>query len=635
MKENIENLAPVTPRERQAEATVALVGTPNSGKTTLFNALTGLRQKTGNYPGVTVERKSGLVTEGFATVELLDLPGLYSLAALNPEETVTADVLDGLGHYEKRPDAVLVVVDGSALDRSLGLLASVLAEGLPTAVVVTMVDEIKARGGRLDIDALQRELGVPVVGVVGHRGVGMDRVRGTLLGHRTWPVAKDFPEMEEPAARFAWAKELLERCLHEPVQPHALSRRIDRWVLHPVSGPLIFLGVMATLFQAIFSWAGPAMDLIDAGIGAVAGAVEGALPPGLLTDLIAHGVIEGVGAVVVFLPQILILFFFINLLEDVGYMARAAFLMDRIMGWVGLQGRSFVALLSSNACAIPGVMATRSIPSPQDRLATILVAPFMTCSARLPVYTLLIAAFVPKRPLVGPLDTQGGALLALYVIGAFTALGAAWVWRHTALKGDILPFYMELPPYRFPTWRNVLLQMWDRASIFMKRAGRIILPAAVILWVTLSFPRLEVPAGTPARTAASLQLENSFAGRFGRAVEPVFAPLGFDWKVDVAVFASLAAREVVVSTLAQIYAVEGGEEDAGGVVDAFRRNLEPAAAFALLAFFLFALQCLSTLAVIARETNGWKWPAVAFGYMFVLAYAAGWAAHHAAKAFGV
>ncbi|MBI4424464.1 MAG: ferrous iron transporter B [Elusimicrobia bacterium] len=628
------------PAAAETEPAVALVGTPNCGKTTLFNALTGMRQKVGNYPGVTVEKKEGWFARGDQALRLVDLPGLYGLEAHTPEETVAEDLLRGRGRFDRPPAALLVVLDGSALERSLALLRSVLDLGLPVAAILTMADEIKARGGRLDIGALSRDLGLPVVAVVGHRGVGLEEARALLASWRSWPLPKTESKELSPAERYAWAGGALERSLGSALRADTLTARLDRWVLHPVAGPLIFLGVMTAFFQAIFSGAQPAMDALDALVGLLGDAAQRALPPGLLQGFVVHGVIQGVGSVVAFLPQIAILFFFLFLLEDIGYLARAAFLMDRVMGWAGLQGRCFVALLSSYACAVPGIMATRGIPSPQDRLATMLVAPFMTCSARLPVYALLIGAFVPDRPVLGVLRAPGLALLALYVLGSLSAFAAAWLLRRSLLSGDITPFYIELPPYRFPTWRSVAVAMLDRARIFLRRAGTVILGVSVLTWVLLNVPRLPEGQAGAAGTRADLQMRHSLAGRIGAALEPVFAPLGFDWRINVALLGSFVAREVAVSTLAQIYAADENDGSLRAILregrDAEGRPLMPLpAALALVAFFVYALQCVSTLAVLRRETNGWKWPAFAFGAMFVCAWSAGALTRLAALSLGL
>lgn len=625
---------------RNGVRTAALVGSPNSGKTTLFNALTGMRQKVANYPGVTVEEKSGHLASEHARVRLLDLPGLYGFSALSPDEAIAHGILSGNYEHEPRPDAVLFVLDGSSPHRSLGLLGAVLREELPTAVVVTMYDEIAARGGRLDAAKLSRALGVPVFPVVGHRGVGIEELKAGVADAARWPVPRTEHSLKTAADRAQWAEAALSASYTSPNREDRMSRTIDRVVLHPVAGPLVFLAVMACLFQAIFSWAVPAMDALSGACSLLGNWIESAAPAGIARDLVVHGVIEGVGGVLVFLPQIMILFFLIHLLEAIGYMARAAFLADRLMGWIGLQGRSFVALLSCHACAVPGIMATRAIPSQSDRLKTMLVAPFMTCSARIPVYTLLIAAFVPNRTVWGPFGLQGLVLLGLYLAGALTAFLSALLLSKTAIRGSLLPFYIELPPYRWPTLKNVILAMWTRAKIFISKAGRVILPLSILLWGLLSFPAPPRDASLPETVAQSRRIQGSLAGRLGRALEPVFAPAGFDWRINIGIVASLGAREVVVSTLAQIYGIEAEDGDDATLVDTLRSARDPETgkalmsfptALSLMAFFVFALQCISTLAIMRRETNTWRWPALAFGYMFVLAYGAAVAVYQVAS----
>ena len=618
---------------------LGLVGSPNGGKTTIFNALTGLRAKVGNYAGVTVERREGETTLAGRRVVVIDLPGTYSLNPIGPDEAVVLRVLSGEIAGVAPPDALVIVADACTLERSLLLVAQVLRLGLPSCLVLTMIDELVARGGTLDIERLERCLGIPVVGVVGHRGVGVDSLR-RLLGR---PEGWSRPVLLPPSSaqeRAAWAASVLDSVLHERPGRSRITHAIDRIVLHPVAGTLIFAVMMVLFFQLIFAWAQPAMDVLDHAMGAVAQALAAWLPAGLLADFLTQGVIGGVGAVLVFLPQILLLFSLLYLLDDLGYMARAAFVIDRVMGRIGLEGRCFVSLLSSYACAVPGIMATRTIPSPRNRLATILVAPLMTCSARLPVYALLIGAFVPNRSVLGPIGLQGLVLLGLYFVGGFSALCVAAILKKTILAGEGLPFFMELPPYRLPTLRLWLTQVWGSARAFLRRAGTIILSVSVLLWVCLNFPRTEAPPHLKPEAAGRYRIEHSIAGRVGHAIQPAIAPLGFDWKIGVGLVASLAAREVIVSTMAQIYAAS---DESDSLRDAIvsdvdpatgQRLFTPATVASLLVFFVFALQCTSTLAVMRRETNSWRWPAFAFGYLLALAYGASFATHKIVTALG-
>jgi ferrous iron transport protein B len=610
---------------------LGLIGSPNSGKTTLFNALTGLRAKVGNYPGVTVEHREGETLAGGRRVRIVDLPGTYGLRPVSADEAVVLRSLAGELPGIPAPDALVVVADACALERTLLLVAEVLALGRPTCLVLTMIDELAARGGRLDRERLEAALGIPVVPVIGHRGVGLDALRERLGAPEGWgrpPV----PPPQAIEARAGWVDSVVAHVLSQPPGRHALTEAIDRVVLHPVSGTLLFAAVMILFFQAIFAWAAPAMDFIDVSVAEFGDALASRLPEGLLRDFLVDGVVAGVGSVVIFLPQIMLLFALLSTLENFGYMARAAFLIDRVMGRIGLEGRSFVALLSSYACAVPGIMATRSVPSAKDRLVTILVSPLMTCSARLPVYTLLIAAFVPATR-VGPLGLQGLVLLGLYLLGSLSALAVAAVLKRTVVGPGSLPFYMELPPYRVPTARLVLWQVWDRAWAFLRRAGTIILLVSMILWGLLTFPRVAPPQGLPGSETARFALEHSMAGRLGHAIEPAIAPLGFDWKIGVGLVASLAAREVIVATLAQIYAAT---DEGASLREAIREDVDPrtgekvfspATVASLLVFFVFALQCMSTLAIMRRETASWRWPAFAFGYLLVLAWGASFATY--------
>jgi ferrous iron transport protein B len=614
---------------------LGLIGAPNSGKTTLFNALTGLRAKVANYPGVTVERREAQISLGARAAVVIDLPGTYSLEPLSPDEAVVLRVLDG--ELAVAPDALVVVADACSLERSLPFVAQVLLRGRPTCLVLTMIDELAARGGTIDLARLERALGIPVLGVIGHRGRGLGALV-RLLGHpEAWsrPV---LPPPSDPIERSHWADSVFASVAGARPGIHRLTEAIDRVVLHPVAGSLLFAAVMVTFFQLIFAWATPAMDAIDAGIVAGAGWLHAILPAGLLVDFLADGLVHGVGAVVAFLPQIALLFGLLYLLEDVGYMARAAFVVDRLMGRVGLEGRAFVALLSSYACAVPGIMATRTIPSPRDRLVTILVAPLMTCSARLPVYALLIGAFVPAVQVWGPLGLQGLVLLALYLLGSVSAFVMAALFERTLLPSSALPFYLELPSYRMPTAKLWLSQVWKSAWAFVRRAGTIILTVSVVLWVLLHFPRSEPPPGATPAQAARHTLEHSIAGSAGHAIEPVITPLGFDWKIGVGLLASLAAREVIVATLAQIYASSDADTSLRAAIRADvdprtgRPVFDPPTVAALLVFFVFALQCLSTLAIMARETSSWRWPAFAFSYLLAIAYGASFLTHRLVSA---
>ncbi len=616
---------------------LGLIGSPNSGKTTLFNALTGLRARVGNYPGVTVERREGDLELDGRRVVVIDLPGTYSLDPLSPDEAVVGRVLDG--ELAERPDALLVVADACSLERSLLVLAQVLRRGTPTLLVLTMTDELHARGGELDLPRLERALGIPVRGVVGHRGLGLGALRELLARPESWSRPHLLPP-SSAADRAGWADSILANVVSRRPGAHRVTEALDRVVLHPLAGTLLFAAVMLMFFQLIFVVAQPAMDGIDAAVGWGAASLRAALPPGLLTDFLTDGLIAGVGAVIIFLPQIVLLFTLLYLLEDVGYMARAAFVIDRVMGRVGLEGRCFVSLLSSYACAVPGIMATRSIASPRNRLVTILVAPLMTCSARLPVYALLIGAFVPASTVLGPLGLQGLTLLGLYLMGAIAALLVAALLKRTLLRGGEMPFYMEIPPYRLPPLSLVASQVWGSAGAFLRRAGTIIVAVSIVLWFLLSFPRSEAPAGASPNEARRLALEQSYAGRAGHAIEPLIRPLGFDWKIGVGLLSSLAAREVIVATLAQIYAASEEQTSLRAAVRADvdprtgRPVFTPATVASLLVFFVFALQCMSTLAIMRRETNTWRWPAFAFGYLLVLAYGASFVTYRVATALG-
>jgi ferrous iron transport protein B len=614
---------------------VALVGSPNAGKTTTFNALSGLRAKTANYPGVTVTRREAEVVLGDTEVTLIDLPGTYGLEPLSPDEQVVVDALQGRVEGVEQPDALVMVADATSLERSMFLVAEVLRLGLPACLVLTMIDEVAARGGAIDLERLSKALGIPVVGVVGHRGIGMDALRALLVDPAGWSRPVLSPPVDS-ADVASWSASILGRVV-APLEPDQRSRRVDALLLHPVWGVVVFVVVMLTFFQVIFTLAAPIMDELASFFQWLSTTVSDAVP-GLLGQFLADGVIAGVGGVLAFLPQIVLLFVMIALLEKVGYLSRAAFLADRVMGRFGLEGRSFVAMLSSFACAVPGIMSTRTIANERRRLSTMMAAPLMTCSARLPVYTLLIAAFVPNEVVVGPLRLQGLVLFGLYVLGAVSGLLYAAVLSSRTSSDHAVPMLLELPPYRRPTAKSVLLSTWEAAWSFLRKAGTIILATSMVLWVLFTFPRVAPPPGMTEAQATSYQLERSAAGHLGRALDPVFDPLGFNWQINVAIVGSLAAREVFVSTLAQTTAA-GSEQSLPKRLETMQNPdgslvFSAATVAAILLFFVYALQCFSTMAVLRRETMSWRWPLIAFGTMFALAYVAALLAHTVAEAFG-
>jgi ferrous iron transport protein B len=721
------------PRPTVAEAainprrtlTIALAGNPNAGKTTLFNALTGLRQKVANYPGVTVERKEGFWSLGGATpARLIDLPGLYSLDAASIDEQIARDVLTGRNLHTPTPDCIVVAVDATNLTRNLYLVTQLLEIGRPLVVALTMYDLAERQGEAVDVSELSDALGVPVVPVVTTQRRGLDALAAavaraaaegaspgagwrlstqaeeeinalarsehddetnarlcSLAGARYAAMvelyAEDLPKdaarrdaierararlaatdqhwWQEPVlARYDWIEQVATKVTREKKgstrERTSPTDRIDRVATHRVFGPLVLLVVMFVVFQTIFSWAQLPMDLIDKGFGALGDAVRATIPAGLLTDLLVDGVIAGVGGVLVFLPQILLLFLFISILEDSGYMARAAFIMDRLMRGVGLHGKAFMPLLSSFACAIPGIMATRTIENPKDRLATILIAPFMSCSARLPVYTLMIAAFFTGRKIFGVISVGVLIIMSMYLLGIVIAVCVAWVLKHTILKSPPPPLVLELPPYRTPKPLNVLQTIISRASMFVRRAGTVILAMSILLWALVTFPRTTpTPKPNDARTSTSVpgaatetsatsatgdkgeQVRQSFAGRLGRFIEPAIRPLGFDWQMGIGLISSFAARETLVSTLSIVYNV-GGDADAesDSLIEAVRNARRPdgrpawtpLVAVSMMVFFVLACQCMSTVAIVRRETNSWRWPIFMVSYMLVLAYIA-------------
>ena len=741
MSSTLESPSPRTtePAGGQAEQAVrplvvALAGNPNAGKTSLFNALTGLRQKVANYPGVTVERKEGVwaLAPDLRPARLLDLPGLYSLDATSIDEQIAHDVLTGRMADTPAPDVIVAVVDATNLERNLYLVTQLLETNRPVVVALTMFDLAERAKLEIDVKRLGESLGVRVVAVTARQRRGLDELAHAVLsavGVETpgvcWRLspraeeevlllagdgaagreaalrdiysdelppdaarreaveqarerlARSNPQWwQEPlTARYRWIERVAEGSVRgTQTERPSTTERIDRVVTHRLFGPVVLLLVMGVVFQAIFSWATLPMDLIDRGFGALAELTRAHMPPGLLTDLLADGVIAGVGGVLVFLPQILLLFFFIALLEDSGYMSRAAFLMDRLMRGVGLHGKAFMPLLSSFACAIPGIMATRTIENPKDRLATIMIAPFMSCSARLPVYTLMIAAFFSEKKLFGFVSVGALLILSMYLLGITVAIVVAWILKHTILKAPPPPLVLELPPYRVPNLVNVAQAMRTRAWLFVKRAGTVILTISILLWALMTFPRASHnpapgaqvvaaaqtasqtgigPTGETSQGAgqaqggageASEQLQQSFAGRLGHVIEPVIAPLGFDWKMGIGLIASFAARETLVSTLSIIYNV-GKDADASSpsLIEAVRsarrpdgsRAWTPLVAVSMMVFFVLALQCMSTVAVVRRETNSWRWPLFMVAYMLVIAYAASFVTYQGGRLLGL
>ncbi|MDD8017958.1 MAG: ferrous iron transport protein B [Bacteroidota bacterium] len=676
---------------------IAIIGNPNCGKTTLFNALTGLRQKVGNYPGVTVEKKVGkIVLKSGKEISILDLPGTYSLSANSPDEKVATDVLLGKISETLFPDAVICVIDASNLERNLYLLSQVIDQHFPVIVSLNMIDVAEQEGTIIDVKRLERSLGVKIIPTVASKGIGIDNLLSTLEETViTSPFAKrwtlpDKVRMEHEElvsllvendnlhehiafheaqmllstphdlnsfegqysnstlshlkkdhevleslgidrhavfveSRYRWIKSVCENCVTYSKKNTQLSfsDKIDFFATHRIWGFVIFFGLMALMFQTIFSVATVPMELISEGfrwLGMQAGHI---IPPGDLHDLLVDGVISGVGAVVTFLPQILFLFLFLGLLEDTGYMARAAFIMDRLMGKVGLHGKSFIPLLSSFACAIPGIMATRTIENPKDRLVTMLVAPLMSCSARLPVYALLIASFIPNIAVLGFIGLPGIVLVSMYLLGLITALIMAWIFKNTLLKGKKSAFIMELPPYRIPSIKNTLFHMWERSRLFLKKAGTIILGVSIILWFLATYPKL-------GHGTSSEKLAHSFVGQAGHLVEPVLKPLGFDWKIGIGIISSLLQREVFVSTMGTIYNMDNGSNNTLSLREQMQKEIDPntglpkftvLTAICIMVYYVLAMQCMSTIAIMKRETNGWKWPAFQFAYMTALAYA--------------
>ncbi|PQV65412.1 ferrous iron transport protein B [Abditibacterium utsteinense] len=691
---------------------IALAGNPNAGKTTLFNALTGMRQRVGNYPGVTVEKKEGRARLGNGTeVSILDLPGTYSLSPKSPDEEIARDVLLGLRAETPPPDAVIVVVDASNLARNLYLATQVLDLGIPTVIALNMVDLAQQAGHAIDVVALSQEIGAPVVEIVASRGIGLDDLRAALCA----PIPRPHPPLLKLEAALESAKNELAESLrghdtthnlegaalrllcgnageravertygsavaatlaeirhnaefdiasetsarYDAISPivarvqvqntvatkNSFTDRADRILAHPTWGLLAFFAVVLVVFQAIYSFSEWPMNGIEALTGFAGDFLSNRLPDGPLRDLLVQGVIAGVGGVIVFLPQIFILFFFLGILEDSGYMARAAFVMDKHMGRVGLHGRAFIPLLSSFACAIPGVMATRTIDNPRDRLTTILIAPLMSCSARLPVYTLMIGTFIPEIKVFGLVSSRALTMISLYIFGVAAAMGVAFLLKRTMFKAPTPSLMLELPPFRMPTARNVLLVMWERGSEFLKRAGTTIFALSILLWFLLNYPRVDVskiePNAAPGQVAA-IQTRNSFAGRVGHFIEPTIAPIGFNWKIGVGLIGAMAAREVFVSTMGTVYSVSEADEASKPLRQAMREDKWPdgrpvwttLTAVSILVYFVLAMQCVSTLAIVKRETGGWKWPIFMQIYMTALAWIASFIIFQGGKLLG-
>jgi ferrous iron transport protein B len=608
---------------------VALVGNPNCGKTALFNGLTGSHQKVANYAGVTVERKEGRVTSAAGkTLRLLDLPGTYSLHPRSPDERVTCDVLAGRAKGEKRPDLVVCVLDATNLRRNLRLVLAVRRLGLPIVVALNMADLAARRGLKVDAQALSDQLGLPVVRTVAIHKEGLEELRGLLDRPEVWESTHAVAPAEVAVDDHVTVKTWLQAMGLDHELPSLPSDRVDRVLLHPVAGSVILAVLLFLLFQAVFSWAELPKDAIEGGMAWLGQQVGNLIPDGWLHSLIVDGVIAGAGSVLGFLPLILILFFFILVLEESGYLPRAALLLDRLMGSVGLSGRSFIPLLSSFACAIPGIMATRSIANPRDRLVTIMIAPLMTCSARLPVYALLIGAFIPNREVAG-FELQGLVLFGLYLMGIVGAMAVAWVLKRFTNAGRLVrPLMMELPSYHWPHPRSIAIGLWQRAVIFVKRVGGIILVLTLALWLLSSFPA--PPAG-----ATGAPIQYSVAGWLGAGLAKIFAPIGFNWQISLALVPGLAAREVAISALGTVYALSAtGDDAAQALAPLIQQSWSLATALSLLAWYVFAPQCIATLAAMKRETGGYKMPLIAAGYLFALAYLASFITYRVAVYLG-
>lgn len=663
-------LAPVSSSAND-KLIVALAGNPNAGKTTLFNFLTGLKQKVANYPGVTVERKEGVWKLGTATARLIDLPGLYSLDATSLDEQIARDVLTGDMQEGEKPDVIIAVVDATNLERNLYLVTQLFDYDIPVVIALTMVDIFEKQKHEIDTDKLSSLLRSPVIPVTASNKRGREQLGDKVreLAGATPKIPSELKASDEVGenahifARYNFISNAVQESVkHNDLEEHNFSEKVDRVLTHKFFGLLILVAVLLVVFQTIFSWATLPMDLLEKGFGSLGDLARAQLPEGVLADLTVDGIIAGVGGVLVFLPQILLLFLFISILEDSGYMARAAFLLDKLMSRVGLHGKAFLPLMSSFACAIPGIMATRTIEDRRDRLATILIAPFMSCSARLPVYALMISAFFAGRTVFGFISLGAILMLAMYTLGILVAVIVAFILKRTVLKSPPPPFVMELPPYRVPNVRTILQNMITRSGLFLKRAGTVILAISIILWALMYFPRhnavqpvnstsVSEQAGeqqvNDEAEVAKLQqgehLRNSYAGRLGHLIEPVIAPLGFDWKIGVALIASFAAREVLVSTLSIIYNVGKDEnEESGTLISAIRDAKTdagapvwtPLTALTLMVFFVLAIQCMSTVAIVRRETNSWGWTFLMVGYMTGIAYVAAFFTYQGGKLLG-
>jgi len=615
-----------------ASPLVALVGNPNCGKTALFNVLTGSRQKVANYAGVTVERKEGsLLTPSGLRVRILDLPGAYSLDPLTPDEQVTVDVLLGRRAGEAAPDCIVCVTDATNLRQNLRLVLSLKRLGLPMVVALNMTDIARRKGILIDAQRLGLELGVPVVETVGVKARGASALIEVLdsvaIPERKAAVAWRTLAAADIAQDQAEVRRVLDAVGCDRLDGHSFSDRMDALVLHPLLGPALLAVILFLVFQAVFAWAQVPMDAIKLGVGALGAWLGHILPASLMRNLLVDGVLAGAGSVLVFLPQIIILFFFILVLEDSGYLPRAAFLLDRLMGSVGLSGRAFIPLLSSFACAIPGIMATRTIQNPRDRLATIMIAPLMTCSARLPIYALIIGAFIPHRAVWGGLELQGIVLFALYIAGVASAMGVAYLLKHSGSATRFQALMLELPAYHWPNLRTLVMGLWQRVEIFLSRVGTIILALMVILWALSSFP---APPGAPGPA-----IRYSIAGHLGQWLAVLFAPIGFNWQISIALVPGLAAREVAVGALGTVYALSAtGADVSGALTPLIAASWSLPTALSLLAWYVFAPQCLSTLATVKRETNSWRYPLMMAAYLLALAYAGSWMTYRIALALG-